>query len=76
MRRGLCAVRRPGFVLDYANREENQSGSQGITAVGSSRKLKQVIPFWVDRLGFTKTIDVPDGNRLASSHSKKGATPK
>jgi len=37
-------------------------------------KLNRSSPFWVDRLGFTKTIEVPDGNRLAFVAFQKGAT--
>jgi uncharacterized glyoxalase superfamily protein PhnB len=30
--------------------------------------------FWVDRLGFTKTAEVPDGNKLAFVILQKGTT--
>jgi hypothetical protein len=35
-----------------------------ITPVLSS-EIEPLLPFWVDRLGFSKTIEVPDGNKLA-----------
>ncbi len=28
-------------------------------------EIEKSLPFWVDRMGFTKTVDVPDGNRLS-----------
>lgn len=28
-------------------------------------EIEPVLPFWVDQLGFTKTVEVPDGERLA-----------
>ncbi len=45
-----------------------------ITAVLLVKEIEPVIPFWVDRLGFTKTIEVPDGNRLGFVAFQKGAT--
>jgi uncharacterized glyoxalase superfamily protein PhnB len=27
-------------------------------------KIEDNLPFWVDRLGFEKTVEVPEGNRL------------
>jgi uncharacterized glyoxalase superfamily protein PhnB len=45
-----------------------------ITAVLLVKEIEPVIPFWVDRLGFTKTIEVPDGNKLGFVAFQKGAT--
>ena len=28
-------------------------------------EIERSLPFWVDRMGFKKTVDVPDGDRLA-----------
>ena len=28
-------------------------------------EIEPVLPFWVEQLGFTKTVEVPDGERLA-----------
>ena len=36
-----------------------------ITPVLFVEKIEPAIPFWVDRLGFEKTVEVPDGDRLA-----------
>ena len=27
-------------------------------------EIEKSLPFWVDRMGFTKTVDVPEGDRL------------
>lgn len=35
-----------------------------ITPVLLVKEIEPLIPFWVDRLGFTKTVEVPDGNKL------------
>ena len=35
-----------------------------ITPVLLVKDIEPIVPFWVDRLGFAKTIEVPDGNKL------------
>jgi len=35
-----------------------------ITPVLFVEAIEPCLPFWADRLGFKKTIEVPDGNRL------------
>src|ERR1700749_1287520 len=35
-----------------------------ITPVLIVEEIEKSLPFWVDRMGFTKTIDVPEGDRL------------
>ena len=35
-----------------------------IPAVLLVKEIEPLIPFWVDRLGFAKTVEVPDGNKL------------
>jgi uncharacterized glyoxalase superfamily protein PhnB len=44
-----------------------------ITPVLLVKEIEPLIPFWVDRLGFTKTIEVPDGNRLGFVTFQKGS---
>ena len=44
-----------------------------ITPVLLVKEIEPVIPFWVDRLGFTKTIEVPEGNKLGFVAFQKGA---
>jgi len=43
-----------------------------ITPVLPVKEIEPVIPFWVDRLGFTKTIEVPDANKLGFVAFQKG----
>lgn len=45
-----------------------------VTAVLLVEKIEPCLNFWVDRLGFTKTVEVPDGNKLAFVSLQKGAT--
>jgi uncharacterized glyoxalase superfamily protein PhnB len=36
-----------------------------LTPVLFVKKIESVLPFWTQRLGFIKTVEVPDGDRLA-----------
>ena len=36
-----------------------------LTPVLFVEKIEPVLPFWTEHLGFTKTVEVPDGDRLA-----------
>lgn len=36
-----------------------------LTPVLFVEKIEPVLPFWTERLGFTRTVEVPDGDRLA-----------
>ena len=44
-----------------------------ITPVLLVNEIEPEIPFWVGRLGFTQTIEVPDGNKLGFIAFQKGA---
>ncbi len=35
-----------------------------LTPVLAVDAIEKCLPFWVDRLGFVKTVEVPEGNRL------------
>ena len=35
-----------------------------LTAVLIVEEIEKSLPFWIDRMGFEKTVDVPDGDRL------------
>jgi uncharacterized glyoxalase superfamily protein PhnB len=45
-----------------------------VTAVLLVEEIEPCLNFWVDRLGFTKTAEVPDGNKLAFVMLLKGTT--
>jgi uncharacterized glyoxalase superfamily protein PhnB len=45
-----------------------------ITAVLLVDEIEPCLNFWVDRLGFTKAGEVPDGNKLAFVMLQKGTT--
>ena len=44
-----------------------------ITPVLLVKEIEPLIPFWVDRLGFTKTVEVPEGNKLGFVIFQKGS---
>jgi hypothetical protein len=43
-----------------------------ITPVLFVKDIEPVLPFWVEKLGFTKTIEVPQGNRIGFAALQKG----
>jgi uncharacterized glyoxalase superfamily protein PhnB len=45
-----------------------------VTAVLLVEEIEPCLNFWVDRLGFTKTAEVPDRNKLAFVILQKGST--
>jgi uncharacterized glyoxalase superfamily protein PhnB len=45
-----------------------------ITPVLFVKEIEPVLPFWVEKLGFTKTIEVPHGNQLGFVALQKGNT--
>jgi uncharacterized glyoxalase superfamily protein PhnB len=45
-----------------------------ITPVLFVKEIEPVLPFWVDKLGFTKTIEVPHGSKLGFVALQKGNT--
>jgi uncharacterized glyoxalase superfamily protein PhnB len=59
----------------HANpKEENKPMNvKKITPVLLVKEIEPILPFWVDRLGFTKTIEVPEGNKLAFVALQKSA---
>ena len=44
---------------------------QKITALLFAEEIEPSVKFWVERLGFTKAIEVPDGNKLAFAALQK-----
>jgi len=44
-----------------------------ITPVLLVKEIEPLMPFWVDHLGFTKSIEVPDGTKLGFVAFQKGA---
>ena len=64
------------FAVTQANptQEKTTVNVKRITPVLLVKEIEPQIPFWVGRLGFTKTIEVPDGNKLGFVAFQKGTT--
>ena len=45
-----------------------------ITPVLFVQEIEPVLPFWVEKLGFTKAIEVPHGNKIGFVALQKGNT--
>jgi uncharacterized glyoxalase superfamily protein PhnB len=65
-----------GFTLLQANQieEKKPMNVKKITPVLLVNEIEPVLPFWIDRLGFAKTIEVPDGKKLGFVAFQKGPT--
>src|SRR5437762_1613841 len=61
-------------VRPNSSQEIKSMNVKRITPVLLVKEIEPIIPFWVDRLGFAKTIEVPDGNKLGFVTFQKGAT--
>jgi uncharacterized glyoxalase superfamily protein PhnB len=55
------------------SQEKKSMNVKRITPVLLVNEIEPILPFWVDRLGFERTIEVPDGNRLGFVTFQKGA---
>jgi uncharacterized glyoxalase superfamily protein PhnB len=52
--------------------EKKAMNVKRITPVLLVKEIEPIVPFWVDRLGFTKTIEVPDGGKIGFVTFQKG----
>ncbi len=43
-----------------------------LTPILFAEEIEPCLQFWIERLGFEKTIDVPEGNKLAFAILQKG----
>jgi uncharacterized glyoxalase superfamily protein PhnB len=62
------------FASVHANQtqEIKSMNVKSITPVLLVKEIEPIIAFWVDRLGFAKTIEVPEGNKLGFVAFQKG----
>jgi uncharacterized glyoxalase superfamily protein PhnB len=63
-----------GFAILRANQIEEKKlmNVKKITPVLLVNEIEPILSFWVDRLGFAKAIEVPDGNKLGFVAFQKG----
>jgi len=63
------------FALAANSKEENKTMNvKRITPVLFVKEIEPILPFWVDALGFAKTIEVPHGDKLGFIALQKGST--
>ncbi len=63
------------FALAANPKEESKTMNvKRITPVLFVKEIEPILPFWVDALGFTKTIEVPHGDKLGFIALQKGST--
>jgi uncharacterized glyoxalase superfamily protein PhnB len=55
------------------SKEKTTMNVKRITPVLLVKEVEPLIPFWVDRLGFTKTVEVPHGAKLGFVVFQKGS---
>src|ERR1700751_6074688 len=53
-------------------RSNKQMNVKKITPVLFVEEIEPCVKFWVERFGFQKTVDVPDGDKLAFAMLQKG----
>src|ERR1700739_3516310 len=62
-------------VLQTTHSEEKKAMNvKRITPVLFVKEIERVLPFWVDKLEFTKAIEVPHGNKIGFVALQKGNT--
>jgi len=61
------------FVHATQTQEKKSMTVKKITPVLLVKEIESIVPFWVERLGFAKTIEVPDGNKLGFAAFQKDA---
>lgn len=52
--------------------EKKPMNVRRITPVLLVNEIEPLLPFWIDLLGFTKTVEVPDGNKIGFVAFQKG----
>ncbi len=53
--------------------ERPHMNAKKITPILYARDVEPCVKFWVDRLGFEKTVEVPDGGKIGFAILQKGA---
>jgi uncharacterized glyoxalase superfamily protein PhnB len=61
------------FSHSHFSEEQKPMNVKRITPVLLVNEIEPLLPFWIDRLGFTKTIEVPDGGKLGFVAFQKGS---
>jgi hypothetical protein len=71
---GTVLVALLGLQQLHHAEERKAMNVKRITPVLFVKEIEPVLPFWVDKLGFTKTIEVPHGTKIGFVALQKGST--
>jgi uncharacterized glyoxalase superfamily protein PhnB len=71
---GTFLVALMGIQQLHHAEERKAMNVKRITPVLFVKEIEPVLPFWVDKLGFTKAVEVPHGNKIGFVALQKGAT--
>ncbi len=71
---GTVSVALLGLQQLHHAEERKAMNVKRITPVLFVKEIEPVLPFWVDKLGFTKTIEVPHENKIGFVALQKGST--
>ena len=53
-----------GLLASHAPQTKKEASTMKITTLIYAPTIEPSLKFWVDQLGFTKTVEVPDGDKL------------
>jgi uncharacterized glyoxalase superfamily protein PhnB len=67
------AVLLVSLQLGQTSQPTKEQGAMKITPLIYMKEIEPSLKFWVDRLGFTKTVEVPDGSKLGFLILVKGS---
>jgi uncharacterized glyoxalase superfamily protein PhnB len=67
----VLVVSAPLEQIEAENKESIMTVKK-LTPVLLAEEIEPCLKFWIERLGFTQTIAVPDGNKLAFATLQKG----
>src|SRR6266487_6101867 len=69
-----CQSHDPKETTSQYSREERNKpmNVKKITPVLFVQEVEPCIKFWIERMGFQKTVEVPDGDKLAFAILQKG----
>jgi uncharacterized glyoxalase superfamily protein PhnB len=71
---GTVLVALLSFQRLHHAEERKAMNVKRITPVLFVKEIEPVLPFWVEKLGFTKAIEVPHGNKTGFVALQKGST--
>jgi hypothetical protein len=71
---GTVVIALLGLQQLHHTEETTAMNVKRITPVLFVKEIEPVLPFWVEKLGFTKAIEVPHGNKIGFVALQKGST--